>query len=82
MGFACMAAKRGRHLPGRMRRFHEGARNHRQDDAQREIGDHRLRHLDHTRFRGNLGVLDGFVLGGTAPILARGKRLANTDYLT
>jgi hypothetical protein len=73
--------KRGRHLPGRVRRFHEGAHNHRGNGAQRDVDRYRLRHHDHTRFRGSLGLLGVYDLGGIVFILTRGNHRANTQWL-
>ena len=70
----------GGHLPGRMRRFHEGAHENRGHRAQRDADHHRLRHHDHTRFRVSLRLhrevwarLDRVVF-----ILTGRKHLANT----
>src|SRR6516165_4243539 len=38
--------------------FHEGAHHHRGRRAQRDVECPRMRHHDHLRFRGGLGLLD------------------------
>jgi hypothetical protein len=45
----------------------------------REVNRRQLRHLGHTRFRVNLGLLGVLALGDTNYILTRKKRFGNTD---
>jgi hypothetical protein len=54
-----------------MRRFHEGAHD------QREVGHHRLRHLDLARFRDSLSLLRVIAAFGGSLIVAR-RDLWNT----
>jgi len=56
-----------------MRRFHEGARD------QREVGHHRLRHVDLARFRGSLSLLGVIPAFSGSFILTRRDDLGNTE---
>jgi hypothetical protein len=59
---------------------HKDARDPRgRGGAPREVNRRQLRHLGHTRFRVNLGLLVVLALGDTNHILTRKKRFGNTE---
>jgi hypothetical protein len=81
--FRCPFLMRDREMgptpAGRVRRSHEGARNHRRDGVQREADRRWLRRLDHSRVLVSLGLHGVLALGDTDDVLTRSNRLGHAN---